>query len=510
MSDEATLRIRLEGDGGIDPSRPGRGAAPGEPPPPRYAPPAAGRAGRQGPPDPFREVLDVVGKFRGVIGGALGPLGGALLDILDAFAKMRDKANQAVQRPFVPPPKPPTLPPEFKPPSVSPPTAIPVTLPSVSPPIPRVPAPPPVQPPVVAPPPLPPLASEESPPPARPPEGPIYSGRPVLGMGGQTMLKRLPAEGASPRTMLARQSTQRDTMLEPPPVPPPAPQPVAPPPPPPIPAGAAPLPRDDAGAVRRIGTAPAVENQIPATMKVGVSEEAIGKVGGTEGGATMAEAAGAMGAVAAIVAALKMLQSGVHDAAAGAGKFGAMMVDSAAEPSRDLQNMGGAVSAVSDKLFYIDPALGIFGSAIGGAVEGLGTLIEALDATATRYGAYSPQIAAAQAIADVTQTMNDLRRAQEIAPETSQFVTEESALRQKIEDEKLKIMRALLPLATTAMKLMEQLMPLLDKTVAQPIIMILQGWTFILQKILGKMPDNTPEFDWSMPSADVLFKAPFT
>ena len=92
-----------------------------------------------------------------------------------------------------------------------------------------------------------------------------------------------------------------------------------------------------------------------------------------------------------------------------------------------------------------------FGAAIIGAVvavKAFNAAVETIDKAAERYGEYSPEIAQAQAIAEVRQEMGDMRRAQLLGANMAQYILAQSETRQKWEDVKARFMNAALPAMT--------------------------------------------------------------
>lgn len=81
-----------------------------------------------------------------------------------------------------------------------------------------------------------------------------------------------------------------------------------------------------------------------------------------------------------------------------------------------------------------------------------------INQTADRYAEYSPAIAQAQAVAEIRQTMGDFRRAQKLGAEMSKFILAQSDVQQKFEDIKVKALNAMLPMITKALEMIEVLM----------------------------------------------------
>ncbi len=124
-----------------------------------------------------------------------------------------------------------------------------------------------------------------------------------------------------------------------------------------------------------------------------------------------------------------------------------------------LGQIGGGISAVGEKLSMALPMVGGFVKGIGAATEAFGGLVSALNQVAERYGEYSGEIAQAQAIAEVRQTMGDMRRAQEVGGEMAKFVITQSEMQQKFEDIKIKLLMQLVPIVTQILDILNIAMP---------------------------------------------------
>ncbi len=128
------------------------------------------------------------------------------------------------------------------------------------------------------------------------------------------------------------------------------------------------------------------------------------------------------------------------------------------DPSVPIEAMGEAASSAGKMIALVVPAVGFMGVAVGETTKALAGMMQALDKTADRYGEYSPQIAQAQAIADVQHTLGDLRRAQEVGPELARYVQAQTDLQEKFEDIKIKLLVKILPAVTRILELIEGVM----------------------------------------------------
>jgi len=251
--------------------------------------------------------------------------------------------------------------------------------------------------------------------------------------------------------------------------------------------------------------------------EAGEGAEMGGEAAGVEAGA----AGGPIGILVALAAmevakAEKDLAEATADASNGLQQFAAVAMSASADVGATLQGLGGGVASMgeavektSSSLNLLDPLLGMLADKLGAGVkifgqvlEVLGNFTQAIDQIADRYSAYSPEISVAQALADVSQTLGDLRRAQEIGPEMAQFINEESKLRQQFENEKIKILRAILPFATDAMRLLNDLMPFLDMGF-KPILALLDAiHQFMVAR--GWAQANQPDTDFDLPGLDIM------
>lgn len=190
------------------------------------------------------------------------------------------------------------------------------------------------------------------------------------------------------------------------------------------------------------------------------------------------------------------------------GDAAASVANPEADAAGSVAGLGDGIKAVSDKLFYISPVVGIFGSVVGEATTSVAKFMGAVNATAARYGEYSPQIAQAQAIAEINQTMGDLRRAQSAGPELARYIQVQGELQQKFEDTKIKIMTKILPLATALLGLVERISPAVD-TIGAGIDVLAAPLTVtaaLLEQIRNMFSDATqpPPLD----PTDVIFADP--
>ncbi len=222
--------------------------------------------------------------------------------------------------------------------------------------------------------------------------------------------------------------------------------------------------------------------------------------------AGMAELAGPIGIALAAYKALEALKDAITGTIEKVGAFSAALVSADPSPAAYTKTIGDATKGVADELFKVSPAVGIFVGALGAAASAVGTLMAAFDGMVERYRRYNPGLAAASAIGEVTQTLGDIRRAQEAAPALIQYVNTRTQIQQKYEDAKIEFINKIGPTLLTFMNLGVAALPYLS--------MILDVVTGILNFIPGiganvneinenarrqNFPDN-----WQLPTADVV------
>jgi hypothetical protein len=234
--------------------------------------------------------------------------------------------------------------------------------------------------------------------------------------------------------------------------------------------------------------------------KAAAAREQAGVAGATTG-ASGAEAA--LPVIGAVIGAVDAVGRSFESMATAQIDFRDALVSASTSPGEYIDSIGQTVTAFVSSI----PVIGGFLGAMSEATFSLGSFMQAADAMADRYAAYSPDISVAQSMADVTQTLGDLRRAQEIGPDMAQFVNAESQLRQTFENEKIKILHALLPLATDAMKILNAAMPFIEMAI-KPLLMYLELIHAFLVK-MGWSQETTPDTDFDLPTVDILGATPF-
>lgn len=97
-------------------------------------------------------------------------------------------------------------------------------------------------------------------------------------------------------------------------------------------------------------------------------------------------------------------------------------------------------------------ALGGVAIAAVAVVKTFNLLDNEVQKSISRYADYSPEIAQAQAQAEVVTMLNDMRRAQEYGPEIARYIQAQTELQNQWEDVKMKFMEAAMPIMEGIMK----------------------------------------------------------
>lgn len=122
----------------------------------------------------------------------------------------------------------------------------------------------------------------------------------------------------------------------------------------------------------------------------------------------------------------------------------------------------GGGAAAAGGLAAIAGPLVVIAVAVVAAVKAMEALVNFADRAEQQFAEYSPQIAQAQAVAEIRQTLGDFRRAQQISAEMSKYVLAKSDLQQRYEDLKVRILTKILPALTRVMQFLEGMVPLAE------------------------------------------------
>lgn len=131
---------------------------------------------------------------------------------------------------------------------------------------------------------------------------------------------------------------------------------------------------------------------------------------------------------------------------------------STTDPAERLGQFGSAISSLGQKIGTAVPVVGAFVEGLGEGTKAVSALMAAVNQTVDKYSEYSPEIAQAQAMAEVQQTLGDMRRARQSGPELAKFVVAQADMQQKFEEAKLKILQAIMPTLINILEVLNNVM----------------------------------------------------
>jgi hypothetical protein len=105
----------------------------------------------------------------------------------------------------------------------------------------------------------------------------------------------------------------------------------------------------------------------------------------------------------------------------------------------------------------------IFGDTLGEATRQARGFVDALEQTARRLAPFSGELAAAEALAETNRTLGDMRRAQRLGQELSQFTEARSRLSEAGEDATATLLRPIIPIATRVLTALAFTVELIDQ-----------------------------------------------
>lgn len=123
------------------------------------------------------------------------------------------------------------------------------------------------------------------------------------------------------------------------------------------------------------------------------------------------------------------------------------------DPTAKIGQFGDVVSKAGQALTAINPAVGAVVQGFGEIAKATSALMSEIDKTAEKYGQYSPQIATAQAIAEIRTTMGDMRRANQVGGELAKYIKAKTDAEQAFEETKIRILTAILPSVTSLLEM---------------------------------------------------------
>ena len=217
------------------------------------------------------------------------------------------------------------------------------------------------------------------------------------------------------------------------------------------------------------------------------------------GGGTGAIAAGSGGmsavAIAGIAAAALAAREAIHSAVAsgiksgigGLGEVFAGIATPGNDPSQPIAAFSRATVDAGEKLRYVAPALGFLTIAAGEAGTALSKLMVGLDQSAARYERFSPDIAIAQSVAEMRTELGDFRRAQQAGPALARYIEQRAIMENQIEDIKIRLLTKIAPAATSALALLEKLLPIVEVGLS-PLVFIAELVKLIADDIADVFP----------------------
>lgn len=182
--------------------------------------------------------------------------------------------------------------------------------------------------------------------------------------------------------------------------------------------------------------------------------------------------------VSAAMAVRQAVFDGVKGAIGTAGRAVSAIASANPDPAVPIAKFGDTISKVGEKI----PILGDAAVVAGESLKALSEVMQELNRTADRYGEFNPQIAQAQAIAEVRQVMGDLRRAQQIGPEMAKFVMAQSDLQQKFEDIKIRLLNKIIPIVTRILEILEVVV-----TIGEPIVSTLAAPLVAMAEVMAQL-----------------------
>ncbi len=210
------------------------------------------------------------------------------------------------------------------------------------------------------------------------------------------------------------------------------------------------------------GAAPPVPAMIPpsAITAAGAGGGAAAGAAGAGGGAMagLAAAAAPLAIAGAVVYALEKVIERIQAVAEAFGKLGLAFSDPGTNPANMVKAQGEFIAGIAKGIPIAEQFYGALGSAVGM----LGSFMQAMDGMVERFAQYSPQLAFAQAQADVRQIFADMRRAQEVTPALLQYLQSRTEMQQHFEDAKMRFIDRAMPVAIRVMEISEHFMPYLE------------------------------------------------
>ena len=200
--------------------------------------------------------------------------------------------------------------------------------------------------------------------------------------------------------------------------------------------------RDEPAPTKEPATRPSTEKtpSPPREAPVATAAEGGGEAaGGAEaaGAAGMeamaAAAAGPLAVVVEVMAAMKVLKEATMSQVRAVGETVSSLA-TFKDGSARVAEMGEGMKGFSDKIFYLNPVLGIFAGVAGEATSQVAKLDDAVKSTADRLAQYNPELAGQKAQQEVAEMMRDMRRANSVGDQAASANASRFTMEQKMAD----------------------------------------------------------------------------
>lgn len=136
---------------------------------------------------------------------------------------------------------------------------------------------------------------------------------------------------------------------------------------------------------------------------------------------------------------MRGMLGGIGGPLVGAGLDAFTGMRKAQKQADDLNKLGDTAGAAAAQLTAFVPAIAATGVAFG-------ALTSAIDASVQKYGEVSPEVAQAQANAEIMHTLGDIQRGQEHGADLARYVESQARMQEKFEEAKMKFLSKIMPI----------------------------------------------------------------
>lgn len=200
--------------------------------------------------------------------------------------------------------------------------------------------------------------------------------------------------------------------------------------------------------------------------------------GGSSGG-LMAGIGSVAAPIAIAMIADSIIKSVIKSTIQGIGSAASAVSSADESPSSAIRGVGTAMSNLGDKIPIVGTQLVLLGEAANVAAG----LMDNFNKMADKYGEYSPEIAQAQAMAEIRGIIGNMQRAQQSGGELARFIQAQSEMQQKFEEIKIAIWMRILPVLTATLEAVNNILSILPdsgENVIDPTSIILNEAGFAL------------------------------